>query len=222
MLISGCGSSPFTFLPSAERGADAAAVLNGEKALVLFRAETFQQKLVETHWRNWRTGEEKKLSSRLSAPAGEKFYEYELVQLEPGEYVLTCAVYGGSDSASSPSPRPQADAYGTLGQVVVDVETSDNSTAWRHTLFCPGTDAAGKPLLASFTVAGGEVVYLGDMRIDFSHGISSLGYFRSEEAVLDLSNQRTRAKNTLLELFPDLATKMQYRPFSYGKLARHR
>lgn len=207
---------------------DLNSIDSGQKALVIFRANTPDGSTVETRWQNLSTGEEKRVSTQFFALTGEATREYDLVTLDPGEYVLTYAVYGGFKTWTPLKMDPKAGPYSELGQVVVRQDEKDGRKTQLYALTSHGTDGSGKPLIASFSVKGGEVVYIGDMTIDFtytspgnlSEEMKAEGYFSANSVSLGLSNQRTRAKNSLLEVHPPFAEKMQYVPLKHGKLAK--
>lgn len=224
-FITGCGLPSFSLFSSPKGNIDSEAIENDEKALVLFRAVTPDGSPVETHWLNRQTGEEIKLSSQFFAMSGEPHREYDPVALEPGEYVLIYAGYGGLNPRAPFKMDPQAGPYSDLGQVVVTESTLDDRKTYLYALTSPGVDDSGKALLASFSVNAGEVNYLGDMSIEFTYANPEklpAGHFSAESTSIGIVNQRTRAKNALLELHPELAAEMCYRPFTVGKLAVRR
>lgn len=223
LTVGGCSPSMFGET-SPNSNINVSDIEIGKKALVLFRANTPKGSTVETRWLNLSTGKETRISTQFFTLTEEATREYDMVTLTPGEYVLTYAVYGSFKPWVSPEMNPEAGPYSELGQVVVDGETQDGHRSYLYALTCHGTDGKGQPLIASFSVKGGEVVYIGDMTIDYTYlnpnKLKVTGHFSANNVMLGLSNQRTRAKNSLLEINPLLAEKMQYRPFSFGKLAK--
>ena len=200
----------------------AESINKGEKALVIFRANTADGSTVETRWTNLSTKKETRVSSQFFSLTEEAAHEYDLITLDPGEYVLTYAAYGGFKSWTQLKMNPKAGPYSELGQVVVHEDEKDGRKSYLYALVSHGTDGVGLPLIASFKVKGGEVVYIGDMTINFTYSnpdkLKKEGYFSASSVSLGLSNQRTRAKNSLLEVYPPFAEKMQYQPFSFGKI----
>ena len=226
LTASGCGFSGISGFSSPKSDIDVSAIDKGEKALVIFRANTPDGSTVETRWLNLAGNDERRVSTQFFALTDEATREYDLVSLDPGEYVLTYAVHGGFKTWTPLKMDPKAGPYSELGQVVVREDEQDGRKTYLYALTSHGTDGKGKPVIASFTVAGGEVVYIGDMTIDFTYvnpdKLTQTGHFSAKSVSLGLSNQRTRAKNTLLEVNSTLAERMIYRPFTYGKLAQKR
>lgn len=223
LAVAGCSPSIFAET-SPKSNINIKSIETGKKALVLFRANTPSGSTVETRWLNLSTGQETRISTQFFTLTDEATREYDMVTLNPGEYVLTYAVYGGFKPWASPKMNPEAGPYSELGQVVVNEDVKDGHKSYLYALTSHGTDGKGQPLIASFSVKGGEVVYIGDMTIDYNYvnpsKLKTIGHFSANSVMLGISNQRTRAKNALLELNPAFAEKMQYRPFTYGKLAK--
>ena len=208
---------------------DAAAVNNGEKALVVMRASAPWGSPAETRWLHMETGELYKVTSQFAASRQEDAREFDIVTLPPGKYVLMYVMYStGSKGVWPGGPfdlDPTKSDVTKLGQVNITTPDKDASpqtviSALRST----GLEKDGKtPLIASFSVTPGEVAFLGNMTVEFSiKGKQVLpGYYPAGSVAWSVNHaDLERARLILAKEDPALARKLENKQPTRGGLAR--
>ena len=208
---------------------DVAAVNNGQKALVVMRASAPWGSPAETRWLHVETGELYKVTSQFAANRQEEAREFDLVTLPPGKYVLAYVMYStGSKGVWPGGPfdiDPTKSDVTRLGQIKTSTSSEDSaSQTTTSALRSTGLEKDGKtPLIASFTLTPGQVVFLGNMTVDFSiKGKQVLpGYYPAGTISWSVSHaDLERARLVLAKEDPGLARSLENKQLVRGSLAR--
>ncbi len=226
LLLTACGGARTLFTGSMAR-IDAGAVNNGEKSLVVMRVSTVWGSPAETRWLHKETGELVIVTSKFTAETQEVSRGYDMVTLAPGTYVLSYIRYSDGTAAGLPSRPfdidPGLSNVSALGQV----HTSQSGTSPVVTTFRLRSTGMGKdgrtPLIASFTLTPGKVLYLGDMTISFTiAGKQELpGYYPAGTVAYTIKRDLERARLALSKEDGGMAIKLQNGQVTKGSLARN-
>lgn len=226
MLVAAC-STPYVPGITSMTDVDPAAVNNGQKSLVVFRASTPWGTPAETRWLHVESGELVKLSSQFATSTQEKAREFDMVTLPAGYYVLAYAMYSTGTKGTWPSSPfdldPSLADVSRLGQV--NISETDSGSTKISALRSKGLANDGRtPLVAGFTVTPGRVLYLGNMTIEFAiQGKEQLpGLYPAGSVAWSVSDRDfERAKLNLAKKDPGMAEQMQKRTLTRGSLAKH-
>lgn len=207
---------------------DSAAVNNGEKSLVVMRVSTPWGSPAETRWLHLETGELVKVTSQFAAGTQQKAKEFDMVTLPGGTYALASVMYSDGTKGVWPGAfdlDASKSEITKLGQVqLTENKQDDGSVNTVSALRSRALEADGKtPLIASFTVTPGKVVYLGNMTIKFDiKGKKQLpGYYPAGSVAWSIDEKPfERAKLTLAGEDVGLAEKMARQSIKRGTLAR--
>lgn len=226
LFTAGCvtgGRTPFT---GSMARIDAGAVNNGEKALVIMRVSSPWGTPAETRWLHVESGQLYMVTSKFAAGTQQTAKEYDMVTLPPGRYVLTYVLYSEDTGPALPSNvfdiNPNLSKVSTLGQV--NTEKGGKSGHITSALRSTGLAKDGKtPLIAAFTVNRGEVVYLGDMTIQFTIDgkVQLPGYYPAGTVAWSVRDDLERARLALSNEDAALGTKLRQGRVTRGTLAKN-
>lgn len=226
VLLAACGKVYVPSLTSMTQ-VDSAAVNNGEKSLVVMRVSTPWGTPAETRWLHVETGQLVKVTTQFATGSQQEAREFDMVTLPAGTYVLAYVMYSDGTKGAWPSGAFDLDAAKSevtrLGQVKLEEYKQDGGVVTVSALRSKGLAENGRtPLIASFSLAPGKSLYLGNMTIKFDiKGKRQLpGYYPAGSVAWSMDQSPfERAKLILAREDVGLAENLGRHTVSRGSLA---